>query len=179
VPRSEGKKEAQKLKNALIAAVVAAVVAAASGTAATILVTSANIKNGTIQTVDISAGAKRALKGQRGPRGLQGTPGAQGIQGPPGAPGAQGSPGIQSLTRIGASIEVDPETFDSVTADCPAGQKAVSGGVAFPGGGAEIWESQQKPIGGAGWSVTGANFNTTETFTLYAIALCSPNVIIN
>ena len=53
------------MKNALIAAVVAAIVAAASGTAATIVVTSKNIKNGTIQTVDISAKAKRALKGNR------------------------------------------------------------------------------------------------------------------
>jgi hypothetical protein len=38
------------MKSALIAAVVAAVVAAASGKAATIVVTSKNIKNGTIQT---------------------------------------------------------------------------------------------------------------------------------
>ena len=55
------------MKSALIAAVVAAVVATASGTAATILVTSKNIKNTTIQTVDINANAKRALKGNRGP----------------------------------------------------------------------------------------------------------------
>jgi hypothetical protein len=55
------------MKSALIAAVVAAVIAAASATAATIVVTSKNIKNGTIQTVDISAKAKRALKGNRGP----------------------------------------------------------------------------------------------------------------
>jgi hypothetical protein len=54
------------MKDALIAAVVAAVVAAASGTAATIVVMS-NIKNGTIQMVDLSAKAKRALKGNRGP----------------------------------------------------------------------------------------------------------------
>jgi hypothetical protein len=53
-------------------ALIAAVVAAASGTAATILVTSKNIKNGTIQTADISAAAKRALRGQRGPIGLTG-----------------------------------------------------------------------------------------------------------
>jgi hypothetical protein len=50
-------------------------VAAASGTAATMIVTSKNIKNGTIQTVDISAKAKRALKGNRG---FQGAPGAAG-----------------------------------------------------------------------------------------------------
>lgn len=66
------------MKSALIAAVVAASVAAASGTAATILVTSRNIKNGTIQTVDISAKAKRALKGNRGRRGFAGAAGAAG-----------------------------------------------------------------------------------------------------
>ena len=81
------------MKNALIAAVVAAVVAAASGTAATIVVTSANIKNGTIQTVDISAKAKRALTGQRGPRGVAGATGAQGIQGPVGTQGPVGPQG--------------------------------------------------------------------------------------
>jgi hypothetical protein len=44
-------RKGKPLKTALIAAVVAAIVAAASGTAATIVVTSKNIKNGTIQTV--------------------------------------------------------------------------------------------------------------------------------
>lgn len=158
------------MKNALIAAVVAAVVAAASGTAATIVVTSKQIKNGTIQTVDISPGAKRALKGNRGPQGAPGVAGAAGVAGQP------GPPGIQTLTRVVASIEIPPETYDSITAQCPAGQKAVSGGMAFPGGGTEVWENQMKPIGGDGWSATGANYNETETYTLYAIAVCSPNV---
>jgi hypothetical protein len=63
------------MKSAVIAAVVSAVVATASSTAATLVVTSNNIKNGTIQTVDISAKAKRALNGNRGPRGFQGAPG--------------------------------------------------------------------------------------------------------
>jgi Collagen triple helix repeat (20 copies) len=90
------------MKTALIAAIVAAVVAAASGTAATIVITSKNIKNGTIEAVDISAKAKRALKGNRGPRGAAGPPGATGAQGasgpqgpagPKGDPGAQGPPG--------------------------------------------------------------------------------------
>jgi hypothetical protein len=43
------------MKNALIAAIVSAVVAGTTATAATIVVTSKNIENGTIQTVDISA----------------------------------------------------------------------------------------------------------------------------
>jgi hypothetical protein len=81
------------MRNAMIAAVVAAVVAAASGTAATILVTSKNIKNGTIQTVDISTKAKRALRGNRGPTGPAGPAGVAGPTGPTGAVGAQGAKG--------------------------------------------------------------------------------------
>lgn len=99
------------MKSALIAAVVAAIVAAASGTAATIVVTSKNIKNGTIQTVDISAKAKRALKGNRGPQGLrgaQGVQGAQGAQGAPGAPGAQGPPGPAGIVNT-AYVELDSD----------------------------------------------------------------------
>jgi hypothetical protein len=57
------------MKNALIAAIVSAVVASTTATAATIVVTSKNIKNGTIQLVDMSPRAKAGLRGKRGPRG--------------------------------------------------------------------------------------------------------------
>jgi hypothetical protein len=96
------------MKSAIIAAIVAAIVAAASGTAATIVVTSKNIKNGTIQTVDISAKAKRALKGNRGRQGLRGAQGAQGVpgsQGAQGASGAQGPPGPVNT----AYVELDSD----------------------------------------------------------------------
>jgi hypothetical protein len=81
------------MKSAVIAAVVAAIVAAASGTAATIVVTSKNIKNGTIQTVDLSAKAKQALKGNRGARGATGLRGLQGVAGATGPQGPAGSQG--------------------------------------------------------------------------------------
>jgi hypothetical protein len=90
------------MRNALVAGVVAAVVAAASGTAATIVVTSKNIKNGSIQTVDISAKAKRALKGNRGPRGAAGLTGPQGLAG---APGPQGPAGPQGPTGHLATLD--------------------------------------------------------------------------
>jgi Collagen triple helix repeat (20 copies) len=83
------------MKNAGIAAVVAAVVAAASGTAATIVVTSKNIKNGTIQRVDISAKAQRALRGNRGPAGPVGPAGGAGAAGPAGPVGAVGPQGAK------------------------------------------------------------------------------------
>jgi Collagen triple helix repeat (20 copies) len=83
------------MKNAMIAALVAAVVAAASGTAATVIVTSKNIKNGTIQTVDISAKAQRALRGNRGPTGPAGPAGVAGPAGPAGPTGAVGARGAK------------------------------------------------------------------------------------
>lgn len=106
------------MKTALTAAVVSAIVAAASGTAATIVVTSKNIKNGTIQTVDISAKAKRALKGNRGARGLRGPTGAQGAQGTPGATGQPGQTGPSgargpsaAFYRTVASVPLPHATF--------------------------------------------------------------------
>jgi hypothetical protein len=110
------------MKNAVIAAIVSALVASTTAAAATIVVTSKNIKDGTIQTVDISGQAKRALKGNRGPRGLsgpagaqgiqgvqgpQGAPGATGLQGPKGDPGLQGSPGADGKTPLWAVVFAD------------------------------------------------------------------------
>lgn len=117
------------MKAALIAAIVAAIVAASSATAA-LVITSANIKNGTIQSVDISAKAKRALKGNRGSRGPQGNPGPAGPQGAPGlqgAPGPQGAPGekgargeqgpsgTKAYARIAADGTVDPTYAKGIT----------------------------------------------------------------
>jgi hypothetical protein len=93
------------MKNAVIAAAVAAVVAAASGTAATLVVTSKNIKNGTIQTVDLSAKAKRALKGNRGPEGRIGP---QGLQGPPGQAGAAGTAIAYASVHPNGTVAVPP-----------------------------------------------------------------------
>ena len=80
------------MRAALIAGIVASRVAAATATAA-FVVTSKNIKDGTIQTVDISAKAKQALKGNRGPRGFRGAAGLPGPTGPQGSGGPQGPAG--------------------------------------------------------------------------------------
>jgi len=55
------------------------------------LITSKQIKNGTIQVKDLSSKARSKLRGQRGRAGPQGVPGAQGQPGATGAPGAAGS----------------------------------------------------------------------------------------
>jgi Collagen triple helix repeat (20 copies) len=153
-------------------AVVAAIVVAASGTAATIVVTSKNIKNGTIQTVDISAKAKRALKGNRGPRGLAGLPGPRGLQGlpgPAGAPGPQGPPGALAIRTVARSVEVPPGQLRQVVATCPSGQRVASGGFGFAG----IVTHFRSNLDG--WVVDGLNDLTTPT-VLTALAYCAPNV---
>jgi Collagen triple helix repeat (20 copies) len=73
------------------------------GAAASLLpknsVSSAQVVNGSLQRVDLSAATLRALHGARGTRGAegiqgpQGPPGERGAQGLQGAQGAQGAPG--------------------------------------------------------------------------------------
>ena len=72
-------------------ALVAVLVVALSGTAvATSLITSAQIKDGTIQLKDLNKKTRTKLKGQAGPAGAAG---AQGPQGPKGDQGPKGEPG--------------------------------------------------------------------------------------
>lgn len=160
------------MKTAFIAAVVSAVVAAASGTAATIVVTSKNIKDGTIQTVDISGKAKRALKGQRGPRGADGARGPTGQTGPSGSQGPGGPPGpqgIQALRAIVNQTTVLPNEQQSVEATCPTGFVAISGGWVFGG---IILDD----VGlGYGWRATGYN-DLAQPITLFVKAYCSGSV---
>jgi Collagen triple helix repeat (20 copies) len=100
------------MRAAFIAGIVALLVSATSATAA-FVVTSKNIKDGTIQTVDLSSKAKRALKGNRGPEGPMGPEGEPGLwgepgpQGPPGPPGPPGQPGASGAPI--ASADVNPD----------------------------------------------------------------------
>lgn len=55
------------------------------------LITSKQIKDGTIQTKDISTTARNSLRGQEGPEGPAGPAGPQGDPGPQGEPGPAGS----------------------------------------------------------------------------------------
>lgn len=75
---------------ALIVAIVALVVACAGTAIAANLITSSEIKNGTIKKQDLSAKLKKSLKGKRGPQGPPGEQGDPGEQGPPGLSGLSG-----------------------------------------------------------------------------------------
>ena len=146
------------MRTAIIAAIVAMLVSAASATAA-FVVTSKSIKNGTIQLVDISPQAKKALRGQRGPQGPQ---------------------GIQAITEVqGPQTVVPPGQTGSAFAPCPEGQQAIAGGYeAFSAGvigspGTAVTVSRRSS---RGWDVQARNFSLSGTGSLTAYAYCSPNV---
>lgn len=158
------------MRSALIAAVVAAIVSAAAATATTsIVITGAQIKNGTVQAKDLSAKARTSLRGQRGPRGPVG---AQGPAGPAGTPGAPGGFDPSKVHRVdGAPFTVAPGTWAGGSASCPAGEAALSGGWSMvPGGVADVFGSI---AGGTGFFMNAANYHDTLSTTVTPHAVCA------
>ena len=149
------------MKSAIIAGVVAMLVSSASATAA-FVVTSKNIKNGTIQTIDLSAKARKALKGNAGARG------------PQGAGGPQGPPGFVGATRIvSATFSVPLNTAGSPhTVSCPSGTGVISGGVISEAQG-DTWVDAPS---GNGWSGAANNSGGTSPGELTVYALCAQGV---
>src|SRR6266496_2409361 len=75
----------------------------------------AQVINGSLQTIDLRKEALKALKGNTGPRGPAGTQGAQGAQGSAGATGAQGAQGVQGVQ--GAPGQSATKLFVAMDAD--------------------------------------------------------------
>ena len=158
------------MKSAIIAAVVAMAVSSASATAA-FVVTSKNIKNGTIQTVDLSAQARTALKGSAG---VHGPAGPQGAEGPAGARGAAGPAGpagsVGATTIVSAKFDVPVNTVKSVhTVSCPAGTGVISGGVVSEAQG-DTWVDAPS---GNGWSGAANNYGGTDVGHVTVYAVCA------
>ena len=155
------------MKSAIIAAVVAMAVSSASATAA-FVVTSKNIKNGTIQTVDLSAQARKALKGSAGVRGPAGP---QGPDGPAGARGPAGSAGsVGATTIVSARFDVPVNTVGPVhTVSCPAGTGVISGGVVSKAQG-DTWVDAPS---GNGWSGAANNYGGPDAGQVTVYAVCA------
>jgi hypothetical protein len=117
----------------LVVALIALFVVSGGSAMAASLITSKQIKDGTIQAKDISKKAKQALKGNTGLRGLSGALGPMGPQGPAGpqgVQGVQGAPGPVNLTYVrGDQVDVSATGQEHAEAYCPAGQSVVGGGV--------------------------------------------------
>ena len=113
------------MKSGIIAAIIAAVVSEGAATATTAgLFTGVQVKYGSLGLVDLSASAKRALKGQRGPAGPSGVQGVQGIQGIAGGfyPAKVSSPNRADKRPF------TPGEIEFVEAICPAGTKLLGDG---------------------------------------------------
>jgi hypothetical protein len=180
----------RKPSPALAVALIALFVAlGGTATAGGLLITSRQIKNGTIQAVDINSRTLRTLAGRQGPAGAEGPPGPQGPSGPPGDRGPQGVQGPPGVASAGA---VYTRTLDSaaeagggsfVNLFCGPTEVAVSGGVRTESIAGVIFDSfpivaaaegvrgavhGEKPMG---WRV-GVSTKTTNTrvpYTVYVV----------
>jgi hypothetical protein len=79
----------------MLVALLALVMASTGSAVAASLITSKQIKDGTIQTKDISKKAQVALKGKPGARGVPGLQGSKGDTGPKGDQGVTGDQGVK------------------------------------------------------------------------------------
>ena len=114
-------KQLTHTRYATIASTAALVIALGGTSYAAVLVTGADIKNGTVQSKDVKdrtlklkdfgAGAKKGLTGKQGnagPAGPKGDPGPAGTPGAPGQPGQQGPIGPSNAkTVVPAAASVD------------------------------------------------------------------------
>jgi Collagen triple helix repeat (20 copies) len=145
------------------------------GSTAAFVVTSKNIKNGTIQLVDISARAKAGLHGLRGPRGFTGARGAQGLQGATGAQGAQGAqgpqgpagPGLVSTRYVTNTGTIDPFSVATLSVQCGSGEIVISGG-GVTGAGFLFGSAAVPP---QGWQIA-VNNSTSFSGNMFMQALC-------
>lgn len=186
----------RKPSPAMVIALIALFVAlTGTATAGGLLITTRQIKNGTIQAVDINSRTLRQLAGRPGPTGPpgpEGPPGPQGPQGPSGDRGPQGVAGPQGPAGTSASASaIYVRTLDSVAEAgggsfvnlfCGPNEVALTGGVrteslfgvvfdSFP-----IMPSTQPAAHGdkpAGWRV-GVSTKTGNTRVPYtAYVLCT------
>jgi hypothetical protein len=114
---------------------VALIVALTGSAVAATVITSRQIKDGTIQLKDISRKARAQLKGKVGPQGLLGPAGRPGAPGPAGAAGAPGPPGPVNVKYVvGPAVASADNTQAATTTDCPATHPNVVGGGVFTTG---------------------------------------------
>ena len=114
------------------------------------------VKNGTLMAADFKAGQIPA-----GPQGAKGDPGAQGQKGDPGISGYQ-------LVESSGPVLM-PGQQGSATASCPAGKKAIGGGV---GSDARLEIIESVPINaGQDWRVSVVNVANGGS-GVSAVAVC-------
>jgi hypothetical protein len=166
------------LRTVVIAGTAFAVGVAGSAGAAK-LITGRDIQNGSVQLVDLSAAAKKALRGATGPVGRQGEPGRRGDageSGPPGSPGVPGgsTPGAITTTVLTRSFPAAPGPAEGEVR-CPSGMVALGGSVS-PG---YLDVLVDRPSDdGRGWIGKAVdNTLTLDVKTMPVSVICAPGTV--
>jgi hypothetical protein len=164
----------------MVVAVVALLVAMSGSAVAASLITGEQIKDGTIQTKDISKTTRAKLAGPAGPTGERGPAGPAGRNGKDGNDGALG---ISHTTVRLAQAEVAPHSSGVARAHCLPGEEATGGGgdLAAAGGALDRIDrteptsgEEATPEGSSpdGWLARGFNDeNVAQTLTAYAVCV--------
>ncbi len=112
------------------------------------------------------------LTGKEGPRGPQGPEGPTGPEGPEGREGAAPEPAeLEEAPGPEEELPGGGATPVSSVAECPTGERVVSGGYKVGKAGPQI-EASEASEGGTAWTVTAINPEAAAT-TLQAIAYCA------
>ena len=118
-------------------------------------ITSADVRNGSLLRADFKRGQIPA--------------------GPVGAQGPQGPPGLSAREQVSAESTLTSAGPKNVTVTCPAGKKAIGGGVELSGAGrGRVTVTENKPTGDNAWE--GEAFeavNTQATWKIVVHAICA------
>jgi hypothetical protein len=131
-------------------------------------ISASDVKNGSLQTKDLSAKARAALRGADGAQGPAGPAGPAGPKGADGAPGLAGAPGVSGRQVVVESTNTNSDAEKTALATCPAGKQVIGGGAnvfpndvddvvvreAFPSSATGFYvEAQEIGAVGANWQV--------------------------
>jgi hypothetical protein len=142
------------------------------------------VRNGSLQTIDLSKKARAALKGNRGPQGAQGPQGVKGNTGAKGATGAQGpAPAAGSVgatllkgtyAAVTPGITAPANTYVNGTATCNAGDRVLGGGFSFQTDDTiSVMYSTPDPLTNPNTWVARARSVGANTFFVWAVCLAA------
>jgi hypothetical protein len=154
-------------------ATIAVILAGAGSAAAGSLITSAQVQNNSLKSVDVKnkslklrdlgPGARTKLKGETGPQGPQGEPGQGGSGGPAAISGYEQ---VSQATDANGSVK-------SITVECPAGKKALSAGASVPVGSAFISNIRVSEDGNAATVAAADNPDNGNSWALTGRVVCA------
>jgi hypothetical protein len=129
-------------------------------------VTGAKIANNTITSVDVRNRSLRRVDFGQG----------QLPAGPVGAQGPQGPPGLAAREQVSAETALNSANVaKNISVTCPAGKKAIGGGVELSGAGrARITVTENKPLADNGWEAEAFEaVATNQTWKVVVHAICA------